>query len=168
MEATVSEIHSYPLRPDGFVEPLFETPESQREIANHLLRAPWLSRASEMPEKSGSAAHSAAHSAEEPVQLRRCGGGYASGYASWCARGQVKTRGKVEIVRPRARRCGWQRRRVIQVLMRWREIRSWWLEEERVDRFLFRVVVDGGGIVDLALERSGPRSGEWTITGIVD
>ena len=38
-----------------------------------------------------------------------------------------------------------------------------------MDRILFRVVVDGGGIVDLALERSGPRSGvRWTITGIVD
>ena len=158
MESTVTEIHEYPLRPAGFVEPLFATEESRREIAEHLLGAPWLSRASEMPEKSGSAVHSA----EEPVRLLRQAGG------------------RVEIVRPRARRCAsvpvsrdssrrpWRRRRVVEVLMRWREVRSWWSEEERVDRILFRVVVDGGGIVDLALERSGPRSGEWTITGIVD
>ena len=154
MEATVSEIHRYPLRPSGYVEPLFATEESRREIAEHLLGAPWLSRASEMPEKSGSAVHSA----EEPVRLLRYAGGQA------------------EIVRPRTRRCvsrhasrrPWRGQRVVEVLVRWREVRSWWSEEERVDRILFRVVVDGGGIVDLALERSGSRSGEWTITGIVD
>ena len=63
MEASVSEIHRYPPRPAGFVEPLFATEESRREIAEHLLDAPWLSRASELPEKGGSAVHSA----EEPV-----------------------------------------------------------------------------------------------------
>lgn len=158
MEVSVSEIHRYPLRPSGYVEPLFATEESRREIAEHLLGAPWLSRASEMPGKSGSAVHSA----QEPIRLLRQAGG------------------RVEIVRPRARRCvnghpsrcasgrPWRRRRVVEVLARWREVRSWWSEEERVDRILFRVVVDGGGIIDLALERSGPRSGEWTITGIVD
>ena len=85
MEVSVSEIHRYPLRPSGFVEPLFATEESRREIAEHLLGAPWLSRASEMPEKSGSAVHSA----EEPVRLLR-----------------YKQDGRqAEIVRPRARRC---------------------------------------------------------------
>jgi hypothetical protein len=44
--ASVSEIHRYPLRPEGVEEPLFSTQEFRREIADHLLRAPWLSRAS--------------------------------------------------------------------------------------------------------------------------
>ena len=46
MEASVSEIHCYPLRPEGFEEPLFPTRESRLAVLDHLLRAPWLSRAS--------------------------------------------------------------------------------------------------------------------------
>lgn len=48
MEASLAEIHRYPLRPDGFGEPLFPTHESRRAVAEHLVRAPWLSRASEI------------------------------------------------------------------------------------------------------------------------
>lgn len=165
MEASVSEIHQYPLRPDGYYEPLFSTAESRSEIAEHLLRAPWLSRASEIKGKDGRAVSGAvngaignsAHVAEEPVLLRRYAGG------------------RVEIVRPdalRTRRCSWRRRRVVEVLMRWREVSSWWCDDEYVDRLMFRVVVDGDGIVDLALDcseaRSEARSGEWTLAGIVD
>lgn len=146
METTVSEIHNYPLRPDGFVEPLFATPESRCEIVEHLLDASWLSRASEMPEKSGSAAHIV----EEPVQLKHHHGG------------------RVEIVRTSMRRCSWRKRRVAEVLARWREVRFWWSDDYQVDRLLFRVVVAGGAIVDLARDRSGSRSGEWTLVGIVD
>ena len=52
MEASVSEIHRYPLRPDGFEEPLFPTRESRLEVLDHLLQSSWLSRASEA-ESSG-------------------------------------------------------------------------------------------------------------------
>lgn len=161
MEASVSEIHQYPLRPDGYYEPLFSTAESRREIAEHLLRAPWLSRASEMRVKSGCSG--AAHTAEEPVRIQR------------------HADGRVEILRPRARRCSWRRRQVVEVLMRWREVSRWWCKDEYVDRFMFRVMVAGhspghgpmgGGVVDLALDRSGAqsgtRSGGWTLAGIVD
>ena len=112
IEATVSEIHGYPLRSLGYVEPLFATPESRREISEHLLRAPWLLRASEIGEKSGSVVHAI----EEPVKLRR------------------GTAGRVDIVRTDAlhtRRCSWRRRRVVEVLMRWREVRSWWSNEDQ-------------------------------------
>jgi hypothetical protein len=44
----VSEIHRYPLRPEGFEEPLFPTATSRKAVAAHLLRAPWLRRASEV------------------------------------------------------------------------------------------------------------------------
>lgn len=47
MRATVSEIHAYPLRPEGFEEPLFHTPESRRRILEHLAASEWLCRASE-------------------------------------------------------------------------------------------------------------------------
>ena len=40
MKASVSQIHSYPLRPEGFEEPLFPTLESRRAVAEHLLQAP--------------------------------------------------------------------------------------------------------------------------------
>ena len=45
MQANVSEIHRYPLRPEGFEEPLFPTRESKIKVLDHLLRAPWLARA---------------------------------------------------------------------------------------------------------------------------
>ena len=43
----VAEIHAYPLRPEGFEEPLLPTAKSNREVEEHLLEAPWPSRASE-------------------------------------------------------------------------------------------------------------------------
>lgn len=49
MEATVSEIHAYPLRPEGYAEPLFHDYKSRREILEHLARSGWLWRASEAP-----------------------------------------------------------------------------------------------------------------------
>lgn len=44
---TVSEIHRYPLRPDGYAEPLFHSLESRKEILEHFARSGWLWRASE-------------------------------------------------------------------------------------------------------------------------
>lgn len=147
MEATVSEIHDYPLRPPGFAEPLFPTPESRREVAKHLACAPWLSRASELPGLAGGAVGSTARLRTERVELQRRPGSEI-----------------VEVVRPRTGRCSWRRRRVVEVVARWREVRLWWDEDASVDRRLFRVVVSGGGVVDLALERTG----EWFLVGVVD
>ena len=47
----------------------------------------------------------------------------------------------------------------------WREVGSWWEPERRVDRLVFRVLLAGGAVVDLALERA---SGEWLVAGVVD
>lgn len=47
MEATVSEIHAYPLRPEGFAEPLFHSHKSRQQILDHLARSDWLFRASQ-------------------------------------------------------------------------------------------------------------------------
>ena len=67
------------------------------------------------------------------------------------------------------RRCGkgrrTRKRRVVRVLERWREVGPWWDEEVRVDRLVFRVLLSGGAVVDLALERA---SGEWLLVGMVD
>jgi len=134
---STSEIHGYPLRPEGFLEPLFPTPSSKRAVAEHLLEAPWLMRASELEERAGEAAHVS----EEPVTLEVCGG-------------------LTEVVRSGARR----RSKVLEVLDRWREVKGWWEEERRVDRVVFRVLLSGGLVADLARERSGG----WSLVGVVD
>lgn len=143
MDATMTEIHHYPLRPEGFEEPLFPSRESRLAVGEHMLEAPWLSRASELGERFGDAGP--AKLREEPVELARCAG-------------------IVHVVRPRGGRCSWQRRRVVEVFARWRCVSSWWDPRERVDRLVFRVLLSGGAVVDLALERSG----EWLLAGVVD
>jgi hypothetical protein len=140
----VSEIHAYPSRPEGFEEPLFPTAESNRKIAEHLLQAPWLFRASELEGRAGGAAHAL----EEPVELR-------------------SSPGRVEIVRlVGSRRCrySWRRRSVEKVLDRWRRVDGWWNADRRVDRVVFRVLLSGGTVVDLARERSGG----WLLVGVID
>jgi hypothetical protein len=141
----VSEIHAYPSRPEGFEEPLFPTAESNRKIAEHLLQAPWLFRASELEGRAGGAAHAL----EEPVELR-------------------SSPGRVEIVRlVGSRRCryySWRRRSVEKVLDRWRRVDGWWDADRRVDRVVFRVLLSGGTVVDLARERSGG----WLLVGVID
>lgn len=142
-EVTVSEVHRYPPRPEGFEEPLFPTAASKRAILEHLLEAPWLSRASELRERYGDAGPAKVR--EEPVEL-------------------AKRSGAVHVVRPRGKRCAWQRRRVVEVLARWRCVRSWWDPEEAVDRLVFRVLLSCGAVVDLALERPD----RWLLAGVVD
>jgi hypothetical protein len=142
---SVSEIHAYPSKPEGFEEPLFPTAESNRKIAEHLLEAPWLFRASELERKRGGAAHAP----EEPIEVRN-------------------SPGRVEIVRHfGARRCrsfSWRRRRVEKVLDRWREVGKWWDTDRCVDRVVFRVLLCGEMVVDLARERYGG----WFLVGMVD
>ena len=128
MEASVSEIHRYPLRPEGFEEPLFPTRESKRAVGDHLLRAPWLSRASEIKGKGGQAARAR----WEPVEMEGSSG---------CARISLTS--------------GHKKRHVVEVLLRWREVGAWWDEERAKDRTLMRVLLSDGAVVDLAHERSG-------------
>lgn len=138
---SVSEIHRYPLRPPGFEEPLFPTDVSTRAVMEHLLASPWLARASDLEACTGEAAHSF----WEPVRLERRGG-------------------ETTVVRSgRGRRCPWRRRRVAEVLDRWREVGGWW-GKEGVDRMFFRMSLSGGLVVDLALERSVG----WFLAGVVD
>jgi hypothetical protein len=141
MKASISEIHRYPLRPEGFEEPLFPTRESRRAVLDHLLRANWLSRASEMEGRGGQAAHAR----WEPVEVE----------------GSL-TVGCVRISRTSGRcRKKW---RVVEVLGRWREVRAWWDEERAKDRNLVRVLLSDGAVVDLAREKGG----EWFLVGVTD
>lgn len=141
---SVSEIHGYPLRPEGFEEPLFPTAESRRDTMKHFLRAPWLMRASELKGGAGETARVF----EEPIDLGK------------------DRRGRWEVVRlsRSRRRCTWRRRRVLGVLDRWREVRGWWEESEAADRVIFRLLVSGGAVVEVARERSGG----WLLVGVVD
>ena len=143
MEGTsVAEIHRYSLRPEGYEEPLFPTPSSRKEIAEHLLEAPWLYRASDLMGHTGEVAHIR----EEAVKIE--------GDGSWTR--VIRLGG--------GRRCGWKRRRVVEVLDRWREVEGWWNEEKGTDRLLFRVLLSGCEVVDLARDRSGG----WVLAGVVD
>lgn len=141
LAVNVSEVHAYPARPEGFEEPLFPTAASKRAIIEHFLEAPWLVRASELKGHAGQAAHAL----DEPVELRN-------------------HKNRVEIVRSHGRgRCSWRKRRVAKVIDRWREVKGWWEEEDHVDRLVFRVLLSGGAVVDLARDRSG-----WSLVGMVD
>ena len=143
LTTTVSEIHRYPSRPPGFEEPLFPNAGSRKVVAEHLARAPWLSRASEVAGGNGLAARRC----EEPAHLLR------------------RADGRAYLVRrcPNGRRT--RKRLVLRVLERWREIGPWWDAERRVDRLVFRVLLAGGAVVDLALEGT---TGEWLVAGVVD
>jgi hypothetical protein len=145
LSVSVFEIHAYPSRPKSFEEPLFPTADSKRAIMKHLLKAPWLSRASELEGRTGGTAHAL----EEPIELKNPSG--------W-----------VEVVRlvrdTRCRRSSWRRRRVVGVLDRWRLVDGWWDENRAMDRIIFRVLLLGGAVVDLARERSGG----WLLVGVVD
>lgn len=140
MEASVSEIHGYPLRPEGFEEPLFPGATSKRVVAEHLLRAPWLSRASEIEGRGGQAVHARRESVEIEKHRGRVRVSWASG----------------------KRRCR-KKRWVAEVLDRWREIRAWWDEDAGVDRTVVRVLLSDGAVVDLAHESSG-----WLLVGVAD
>ena len=105
-----------------------------------FLEATWLSLASELQGGVGECAHAA----REPVRLRGA-------------------RGRIDLVRPERYRRG-SARRVVRVLERWREVRAWWDEEARTDRLVFRVLLAGGAVAELALERPGG----WFLIGIAD
>jgi Domain of unknown function (DUF6504) len=141
VEGSIAEIRGYLWRPPGFEEPLFQTVESKRRILAHLLEAPWLSRASDLPRGFGESVRAI----REPVRLRGVGS-------------------RVEVVRAGGYRRGSRRRRVLEVLERWREVRAWWDEEASTDRLVFRVLLAGGAVAELALERSGG----WFLVGVAD
>lgn len=142
METSVAQIHAYPARPVGFEEPLFPTRESRRAVAEHLLGAPWLGRASELAGGSGDSARIG----REPVGVE---GRPGRTWVSWSSGGR--------------RRCA-GRRLVVRELDRWREVSAWWDEGRSTDRSVHRVLLSCGSVVDLARERPGG----WFLVGVVD
>jgi hypothetical protein len=56
------------------------------------------------------------------------------------------------------------RGRVVKVLECWREVRVWWDDKTRTDRLIFRVLLAGGAVAELALECSGG----WFLVGMAD
>ena len=60
------------------------------------------------------------------------------------------------------RRCR-KERSVVEVLGRWREVCAWWDEARATDRFMVRVLLSDGAILDLAREGSG-----WFLVGVTD
>jgi hypothetical protein len=141
---SVSEVHAYPPRPEGFEETLFPTVASKQAVAEHLLRASWLVRASEL----GGCGGEIARASGDPVEVE------FSRDDAYVVR--ASNRGR----RTRGRARG---RRILEVLESWREVRGWW-GEGGVDRLVFRVALSGGAIVDLACEESS----RWFLAGVAD
>lgn len=139
MEASVTEIHHHPLRPPGFAEPLFLGPEDRKEIAEHLALSGWLGKASVAAEKEYGT---------RPCHVYRDADGEA-----WIVRPGCRGR------RRRTKKC-----RVARVVESWREMRDWWEPEGGTDRLLFRVLLAGGVVADVALDR---RYG-WSLLRILD
>jgi hypothetical protein len=52
----------------------------------------------------------------------------------------------------------------VEVLERWREVRGWWGEDGSANRMVFRLLLAGGAVVDVARERSGG----WALVSVVD
>ena len=74
--------------------------------------------------------------------------------------------GRVYMVRRCPKEClRTCKKRIVRVLQRWREVSRWWEPERSVDRLVFRVLLAGGAVVDLALDRA---SREWLLLGVVD
>jgi hypothetical protein len=146
VHASVTEIHRYPLRPPGFEEPLFPTPESRRAVISHLAASSWLSKASEVPVGGH----------REPARLERRGDGRT--YLVRLAGQGCRT------VRDRRQAA----RRVAEVLERWREVRGWW--ESGEDRVVYRLLLSDGAVVDLALDRgeAEERAGSWSLVRVLD
>lgn len=144
---SAAEIHGYPLRPEGFEEPLFPTRESRLAVAEHLLEAPWLSRASKLSGRGGQAAHAR----RERVGVERRSDGARLVRRSRCAGPRRQDRG---------RRSS---QRMVEVLASWREVGGWWEGGRAVDRVIHRVLLSDGAVVHLARER-----GSWFVVGVVD
>ena len=167
MESTVTEIHDYPLRPAGFVEPLFWGSESRRAVMEHLAASTWLSRATELVGESADlkGAHGTdigvrsgrtARAVNEPVKLERSEEDEAlllfrSGQRSRCRSATLRGRPAKRAVR--------------SVEERSREVRDWWDEEATRDLLLYRLALSDGSVVDVAKDRS---TGEWSLLGVVD
>ncbi len=144
MEASVSEIHHHPLRPSGFAEPLFLGRAAKKEIAEHLRESSgWLRNASEAGQPPGEECH---------VFARPDG----SAYLVRAGRSRPACR----------RRSRASKRRVARVLERWREVRGWWEPGGGTDRLCFRVLLSGGAVAELALDRG--EAGGWFLTRVLD
>ncbi|MGB3633596.1 MAG: hypothetical protein WA982_06115 [Rubrobacteraceae bacterium] len=139
MEASTKEIHGHPLRPSGFAEPLFLGREDKKEIAEYLSRSNWLGKVSEASDPEA-----------RPCHVYRGASGEAWLVGPGCKRSQWRRRTR--------------KRRVARVIERWREVRCWWEPEGGTDRLLFRVLLSGGVVADVALDR---RYG-WSLVRVLD
>lgn len=135
----MGEIHDHPVRPAGFAEPLFLSRSDRKEIAEHLAGSVWLAKAS-------------------------CG---ARVVRSPCHVYRSAARGGVWLARPgcrrRKRRAG--KRRVTRVIGRWREVSGWWRDGGGEDLLLYRLLLSGGSVVDVARDR---RTGGWELVRVLD
>ena len=185
MESTVIEIHEYPLRPDGYEEPLFSDADKNREVMEHFLQAPWLDRASEYAVQttgyfSGSGRSGRALAEPLEVGLFKERGRTVMRLGPCGGHGQKAG----SLVRRRVRRCSVRSGAIRRVVESWREVCGWWEEGGGLDFVVYRVELSYGAVVDLAHDRSGdrlgrnedaeetdscePGVGRWLLVGMMD
>jgi hypothetical protein len=128
---TVSEIHAYPLRPEGYAEPLFHDSKSRKEILEHFARSGWLSRASEAPEAP------VIPKVTEVTEVCSAPGPARVSLAA-------SSRGRSEMEES-------------QVLASWREVDRWWEPDCGVD-VIWRLVESGRGKQEMRAEPVGRGS----------
>jgi len=118
---------------------LFTQRDTRLPVILELLKSPWISRASELPEQTSGMG---GKHAERKVTVvwdgaRRCPASFADGDRRFTVDGLVQT---------------------------WTVERSWWDPRRRVSRRCFRVIARGG-VYDLAYDRVERI---WLLTGVVD
>ena len=159
MEATVKEIHEYPARPPGYVEPLFGGLGTNKKIMEHFLRVSWLMRASEHAALSSAFVSGSGRALAEPWSVR-----------VYPENGLPVVQVMDPVGRRKARRCGVWGGAIKRVIERWREVCSWWEDSGGRDLDVYRVELSSGAVVDLARNKAvaDGEPGRWLLVGIPD
>lgn len=175
MESTVTEIHEYPLRSGGYVEPLFGSAGKDREVMEHFLQAPWLGRASEYAVQTSGYFSGSGRSLAEPLEVR-----LFKERGCTVMRLRPPGEGAGSYPRRRVRRCSVRSGAIRRVLDSWREVYGWWEKGGGRDLIVYRIELSSGAIVDLARDLSygdeqetrifqdPVRPGRWLLVGIPD
>lgn len=132
-------IKQFDPRKNGHSLDLFTERDTRLPVIVELLKSPWISRASELPERVST---SGGKHAEREISVvwdggRRCPASFTDGGRRYAVDGLVQV---------------------------WTIERAWWDRRRRVSRRCFRVIARGG-VYDLAYDR---LERHWLLVGIVD
>ncbi len=133
-------IKAFDPRTSGQTLDLFTSLDARGPVLAELARSPWFVPAAELVTPDSGAA---GKRYERPIEVE------------WEDGHDV----------PRAFTCRGRRYPVDRVVQVWAVEHVWWDPHARVSRSCMRVLARGGGLYDLAYDRT---SGRWFLTGVVD